>query len=466
MVTEEEERKIINEVKNLVNSFYVTAREFGYLLSYFMLDTFDKGGIIVVDDPTVTAGVTGDKLIIGAQFWQKLSRTDKVFVLAHESSHLLKGHALKMKVIPRNDTERYLYNIASDVDVNEDLFKFDVTPSSELKNNIVTADSLIRMLSQMKSKYPKIKIPNKEWFQKASAEEIYAYLLSLPSEVKKVIANMIKGREGVTGRDLNKYKKIRKGMNSKGEKIEGEEVGVPETPSDVKKKLKEVEEEVRKAEGYAKSAGYSPPIDVLRKLERAYEPFVDWRRYIKQGVTRLGNLFRTTYLRQSRRFPLLPGHVRYGKPKVYAFVDVSGSISERELMRFLSELYGIVRHVAELHVIAWSSPPREGMSSVVGTITIKRKSEIEKVREFLEKAPTGGTELVPALREYRDKLRYNDQVIVLTDGALADDPKELAFETKAIAERLRQNPIYIYTAVKTENIHPRWIMLFVPPFEI
>lgn len=226
---------------------------------------------------------------------------------------------------------------------------------------------------------------------------------------------------------------------------EGREIGrdgkvVQDASPDIKKAMEEaekgdpekameaVEEAVKNAitRSYtaAKNAGKAPG-HLDRVIGEILKPAENWRNIIRsvmQGV--LGSSVRRTWSVPNRKLPgARPGRVTKGVDEVYVLMDVSGSIGEKELTRFASEIAGIAKEVgAKVTVIPWDV-------GVHGKQTIRGRSGASRIKV----TGGGGTELLPSLREAVKMIKPGRPVVILSDWVTADDPAELVRELEKLA---------------------------------
>jgi predicted metal-dependent peptidase len=165
----------------------------------------------------------------------------------------------------------------------------------------------------------------------------------------------------------------------------------------------------------------SVPSGLLRWAEAHLDPQVDWKKQLgvslRRAVADIAGRKDYSYMRPSRRQHalnqagsnvLLPSLRQPAPPKVSVVVDTSGSISEDELRRFVSEVSGIVRAV--------------GFSSGVNVIccdaaaypaqTFKNPNKLDE----LELLGGGGTDMREGISAAIGARQKPDLVVVVTDG--------------------------------------------------
>ena len=156
-----------------------------------------------------------------------------------------------------------------------------------------------------------------------------------------------------------------------------------------------------------------------RLLDAFARPQLNWRallrKHIKETIP-----YDSTYKRPKKRAystgVYMP--VIYCKPHIITVaVDISGSISDKELKTFITEIYGITRayNNVDIRVLFWST-------QVDAKNDVKYKPN--KIREVLDvKAyTTGGTEISCVEDYIIDHDMKESSIIYLTDGFVESNP--------------------------------------------
>jgi len=177
---------------------------------------------------------------------------------------------------------------------------------------------------------------------------------------------------------------------------------------------KEVEKAVKNILGAALAAAKlagSVPGSLLREIERLLKPKVPWKRVIRSALEKsLGDDVKKTWSRPSRKGVDYPYKEPLGRGKVIALVDISGSITQRELRRFMSEVYGIAKATgADVDVVMWDV-------GVKGVFRVSSKRDIARIKV----RGGGGTIIREALEKALKMADFGDVVVVLSDFELAD----------------------------------------------
>jgi predicted metal-dependent peptidase len=274
-------------------------------------------------------------------------------VFVHEVMHLALRHPDRCKyrevtISGKNARDVKLFNIATDIVINNILVLNGFLLPSE---GLIPADDSIIV-------FGKIKI---DTISEKSAEDIYE---ELKTELQKGVKDgSIKTQKGSGGIDLDmdipapsNHDKWDKGedesegegsgseykegeSNKKGKPTKGD--GVPKTPP------KDVDwgDVLAKANTFSKMQGHEP-LGIGVEYHTIHKAKIKWNNILKKEVAR-SIPFDMTYAKPNRHYlwmndiymPTTTGE----SVKVLASIDTSGSISEKELSDFVSELIGISR---------------------------------------------------------------------------------------------------------------------------
>lgn len=171
----------------------------------------------------------------------------------------------------------------------------------------------------------------------------------------------------------------------------------------------------RKAIQNEKIAGNRSDIDAMIRTFRLTRKIPSWRYNIIQVLSTIVSRYSTyTWRKIHRKYGnRLPCRVRKYNPHLYGLIDVSGSISEEELSKFLSFLWNIARkYDIEETLIFWD----EDITGIV---------DVKSPRDFRDIKVTGcrGTLLMPALKYLRNqrKLKNSAIIVILSDFYIFDE---------------------------------------------
>jgi predicted metal-dependent peptidase len=270
-------------------------------------------------------------------------------VFVHEVMHLALKHPdrcslREVTVSGKNARDVKLFNVATDIVINNILVQNGFNLPSE---GLIPSEDSITV-------FGKIKIDN---ISEKCAEDIYE---ELKTEIQKGIKDgSIKTQKGSGGMDLDmdipnptnhdKWDSEGDGGGS-GEGEEKEEKGKGKGKPDKGEGVPETKgvdwtEALAKANTFAKMQGHSP-LGLGVEYHSIHKAKIKWNNILKKEVAR-SIPFDMTYAKPNRHYlwmndiymPTSTGE----SVKVLASIDTSGSISERELSDFISELIGISR---------------------------------------------------------------------------------------------------------------------------
>jgi len=406
--------QVLNDIRRV--RFMVLER-----LPQFFSSVTDKRIYITEDIPTASISSSGD-LLVNPKFWESLSTDDKLVVLLHESLHGDLYHHERLH--SRDEFDRLLWNIATDAFINSILSK--IFPGSKLLSEAVSPMVVYEMLKQINPEEASRYSP--EDFEKMNEEEIYRALRkALTKQQKK------QGDRGSAegSAKIGKYgnKTIERNVFKNPSEVR---VAAVEEPLAEKTEKSGKEREIDKAARRArvrhavrqtlKRAGTEPGDveTILHKLEP--RGTVDWRNYLVATANSiLSNKVISTYIKPSRRYETLPGYRRYQTPFVKAVfaVDVSGSISEETLRKFLEEVLwakDVLGDKIKGYLITWD----------VGVRDVKKLDEL-RPGEPIHVTGGGGTVIDGALRKILEMSEAEgvDLAVVLTDGFILLEDKTL-----------------------------------------
>ena len=132
------------------------------------------------------------------------------------------------------------------------------------------------------------------------------------------------------------------------------------TPTEEKKLVREVDRALRQGQIAAAKLAGEGTAGMDRAVDELLAPYVDWRELLREFVTSICSHKDTSSWRKINRRYLasniyLPSLVGESLGCIAVGVDTSGSISQEEMTRFLSEVQGIADNVnpEKVHLIYW-----------------------------------------------------------------------------------------------------------------
>lgn len=360
---------------------------FGYLALYLkpkefsedMIKSMEKSGQI----PTLAVDKYSN-LYISSEFILGLNKDELKTLLAHEILHLAYSHHFRLRRQFKESPQGA--NISADLVVNStlllnnfdvNLFKTKIVKGKEYRSCFAENDVFT---------YGKIKIKD---ISKKTAEEIYDELMD---KAKK--------------NDMINYLPIDNHMwgNEEGEGDNEDNQGNKELEKEWKKRMIEANEA-------AKSRGKNA-LGLNRHIDELLEDKIDWRQVLQRQI-RNEVISDYSWNKRSKKSIAtdfyLPGMKRENV-EVNIMIDLSGSIDEKELKEFLTE------------IVSMSNMFKNQIKMTIYTHETKVNQEFivnmaneEKILNLQLKGG-GGTEFRSVVSFLNNKVKRNELVIWLTDG--------------------------------------------------
>jgi predicted metal-dependent peptidase len=306
---------------NAVREKLITARIALLLKAPFFGNLATRMKLINGDDWCPTAATDGRNFYYNTLFIEKLPAKQLEFLVGHEVLHAVYDHMGR-----RGDRDPMIFNIANDYAVNSDL----------VDQKVGERINVVPMLYDPK-------------YRGVSSEEIYDDLMK---NVKKIsldqLAEMLLD-EHLDGNDQGDGE----GEDDKDGK------GRPKLSDEEKAAIRdEIREAVLNAAQQTDAGNL--PAGVKRLIKDLTEPVIDWRTLLEQQIqSTIKSDF--TWMKPSRRGwhmdAIMPGMKPGNQIDVFIGMDTSGSISERDIKDFLSEIKGIMEAYDEykIHVVTWDT---------------------------------------------------------------------------------------------------------------
>ncbi len=136
------------------------------------------------------------------------------------------------------------------------------------------------------------------------------------------------------------------------------------------------------------------------------KPVFNWRGYLRRVLgNTIQSFIKSTRYRPSFRFPDQPGNVVKFKSKVLVAIDTSGSISDKELTEFFSELLHLYKTGVIIDVVEFDTK-------------IQNKFVFKGPRDDIIISGRGGTDAREVFVHYIEHPEYST-LVVFTDGCLS-----------------------------------------------
>jgi predicted metal-dependent peptidase len=392
-----------DEVKSIIAAAMVREPLLGLML---------KRTWIYADPEVGTAETDGIRIFVNPEFLSSLRPEERKFALLHEMMHIVQRHPLrKVEYVRRfgKMLDPPTMNAVLDAKANQYLSHH---------RSAVRADWCI-WPDTLERTYGVVDVESK------SVEEIYEGLAEEAARRGRavrvsVVLDVFSERECRGSGEGKKREALNEGDR---EDLEAKDAG-------------EAEERLRRkaAEALAtvRMAGRSPG-GLERLVEELLRPTVDWRRLLRSALTKgVGRSVKRTWARPSRKLPdLYPGKETLRVGDVVALIDTSGSISEEELRRFVSEAYGILRETARVIVVPWDAKAYE-------PIVLKAHSDVRR----LKLTGGGGTMMRDALELAASRFPSADRIVILSDWCVGDLGEP---EVQALLRRLARKVLAFTT---------------------
>jgi len=302
----------------------ITARVGLLLRASFFGNLATRLKLVNADEWCSTAATDGRNFYYNSRFIDMLRPKEIEFLFGHEVLHCVYDHFGR-----RGDRDPQLFNVANDFAVNADLKKHRV-------GEFITSVPCL-----YDSKY-----------EGMSSEEIYddlyenAEKISLSDLIDKLLDDHLDG-EGDGGEDEGDDAK-----NGKGKK--------PKISAEERQKIRdEIKEAVLAAAAASDGAG-NLPAGVKRLIQDMTAPKMNWRELLRMQLeSTIKSDF--TWMRASRRGwhmdAVMPGMKNDEMIDIAIAIDASGSIDERMLKDFLSEVQGIMDQFQsyKIHILTFDT---------------------------------------------------------------------------------------------------------------
>jgi len=295
------------------------------------------------------------------------------------------------------DTFGMICNIAEDAKINEALS----TEFSSGPENMVNYNTLEKLFNMPQ-----------EWSAKSSVEDIVDRIIKDLPNICPPIAGQ--GCGGIMGDNETYSSATDEQSSGNGGTVLNE--GSPELKEASKEQLPSVKRDlVAESIMVAKSIGHEAGF-LERIFDEIYKSEVNWKRVLRNALNSMGgDDVKKIWSRLNRKNELMPSKTTIGFNTVWCLVDTSGSISEKEINRWVSEVLAIMRLKRKLMVISWDT-------MVHDVNIIKNRKDIDNIRL----TGGGGTIIKPALEYVNERKHFGDSVIVFSDFAIGDlDSKDV-----------------------------------------
>jgi len=337
---------------------------------------------ITKDDPRSkqfqfqTMATDGARIYYNVEWTEKLTKEEVIGVICHEILHVALLHPLRLF-----GKHMLVWNFATDYAINQ-------------------------MLTDDNFQLPKGGLQDDK-YRSWNSDKIYNELMK---DVKKITSS--KGGKGKDGKEGPEWGQIVAPMDENGK---------PLSQADIRGLEIETKILVQSAAEAAKGIGNLPGA-IQELVDKYTNPVVNWQDYLPKWL--LGSQPDDYTWRKPNRKYMVPGKPKIFMPSVdhrgsgngVFYIDTSGSVSTKELQRYLSEIVGIIEECdpETLLVVPCDTEVKGPFKWVPGDTLTEIKVE-----------GRGGTRVTPAF-EWAHK--HHDEVIdwaiYFTDLEVSDFPEE------------------------------------------
>lgn len=279
---------------------------------------------LIIKDATEwcpTAAVDGKHLYYNKNFLGAMDDQELDFIIAHEVMHCVYDH-----IDRRGSKDAQYWNMAGDYVINRDLKAHNI------------------------GKMPKVGLYDRKYDENYT-DEIYDDLYTNQKEKKETLDMHI-------DKLLEEMEKQDKDGNG-SEDGEGNKDGKKGPVKISKEERKQLKDEIKNAviQAAQVAGAGNVPAGVERLIQELTKPKMDWRTMLDQQITSvIKNDF--TFMKPSRKGwhteAILPGLKNDTTIDICVAIDTSGSISNKMLKDFLSEINGIMSQYTDYKIYIWS----------------------------------------------------------------------------------------------------------------
>ena len=348
-------------VKRVISVLLVKEPFFGLLLRRTWILYDERGQIAWTDGARIYLGEPASKL----------PEEELAGTLVHEVAHIVLKHVPRLEALKdRYNLPQPLLNIIADAVANKyvlgteagrflqklnpvvpehiaELFGIsDVERKSleEIVAEVAKRPSLLQQKPGLKATIDSDLLP------KTSSDSA-----SPPADADKY-SSKASGEESTANGERNAGKQC---VLNEGDEGEGPDARL--SPEEVERRI---ERKVADAFVVAKAmrAAGTVPAALERLVEEILKPKVDWRALLRERMRAfLGSDYLPTWHRLNRKLPgVRPGKKYIETSDIVALVDTSGSIDEKTLQQFVSEVFAVARATRrKVIVIAWDAKAYE-----------------------------------------------------------------------------------------------------------
>jgi len=372
---------------------------------------------IKIENIPAPAGVSYEldhyNLYINDELFGKYNLNDRIFILIHEMLHILMGH-----LNIREFDNKELANIAHDTAINQLIPNLSIPddallPSSKCYDNAKKKESSEYYYNLLVDKFG---ISNKsDIFEKSNKSDIFEKS-NISNETDNTNETDIFEKSNISNETDNTNKNNNFEYNkldihdtwSKAQETEFSEDLMNDVTS---KMIEQAIFETQKERG-------DLPADIEKMVNLFYKkPQINWKKVLRKiiGNRKVGK--RSTIMKKPRRFnnrPDLKGVAKNRSFNLICIVDISGSMSDSEILTGLSEVSNICKTNNTI------------MKVIQVDVEVKKDSfeEFTKNTRIFTRRGTGGTYIASAVKYLRENKIQYDALLCISDMMIENVPED------------------------------------------
>ncbi len=268
------------------------------------------------------------QLFINEQYWSTLNKSHRYGLLKHEALHIIFKHFIKQK----HYSNKTLFNLAADLVVNQ-YIQSDQLPKDEiLLENFRYLETMygikLEAYQDVDYYYQQLKLflKTKEQFTTSSVPDFFTSILkkqNSPSKRHLFWKHLDHAQEGE-----------RKIIDYQANRI--------------------IKENIHKVNHRYDNFGNLPQAlsEKMNLILKSFQPQFDWRRLLRLFANS-GNrtIIKNTIRRPSKRYATVPGIKVKKRQRLLIAIDTSGSLQDKDLNTFFSEVLFIWRQGADIQIV-------------------------------------------------------------------------------------------------------------------
>lgn len=428
MTEDEAKRKIGKSRSQLLLNYPM----FGFLANHLKLKEVPEEYLEAAGG---AMGTDGHNLIYPREFIEDNNVSTLQAIIAHEVMHLGLGHLWRM-----DERIQFKWNLATDYTINNMLDDEGLNIEGGLINHDYDGMSAEEIYSLLPD--PPSRGSNPPKCPKCGSDNVTKKKLTIDENGKgkaefrcddcgheweeEVLITEDKRSCGKSAVPWEDVEDRRPDSHETWEDVGKQDENIDEelTGQEARKKSDEMEQEWKRrlvqSKESAKMQG-NVPAGMERMIEDLTEPKLDWRSLLRKNISHTArNDY--TYTRPKERYDVVYPTLRNPEIKVAIGIDTSGSVSEKELSAFLSEITGIASSYDKFEILL--------MAGDTQVENIETATSISDIQEFSTKVKGGGgTSYIPFFERAKDEGDYSTLIIIGDSYGSMPEENEYKFNT-------------------------------------